>query len=80
MGKGLRPSSPVGQVQHLLDPLFWPIMLSTVFLYLVSVLFSLSLPLILFNAGQFTETLRTVRMSLIDIAKVSRKYGLWVVL
>ena len=30
-------------------PTFWPSMLSTVFLYLVSFSFSLSLPLILFN-------------------------------
>ena len=39
LGKGLRPASPVRQVQHLLDPLFWPSMLSTVFLYLVSFFF-----------------------------------------
>ena len=44
-------------------------MLSTVFLNLVSVLFSLSLPLILFNH----EPLRTLRMSLIDIAKVLKQ-------
>ena len=57
-------------------------MLSTVFLYLVSVLFSLSLPLILFNH----EPIRTLRMPLIDIAKMlkllkqSQRYGLvsWV--
>ena len=30
-------------------PTFWPSMLSTMFLYLVSIHFSLSLPLILFN-------------------------------
>ena len=48
LGRGLRPALPVRQVQHLLDPLFWPSMLSTVFLYLVS-FFPLSLPLILFN-------------------------------
>ena len=75
LGKGLRPSSPVRQVQHLLDPLFWLSMLSTVFLYLVSVLFSLSLPLILFNHATivFTETLGMLRMSLIDIAKVLKQ-------
>ena len=39
LGKGLRPASPVRQVQHLLDPLFRPSMLSTVFLYLVSFFF-----------------------------------------
>ena len=44
-------------------------MLSTVFLYLVSVLFSLSLPLILFNH----EPLQTLRMPLIDIAKMLKQ-------
>ena len=49
LGKGLRPASPVRQVQHLLDPLFWPSMLSTVFFLSRFVFFSLSLPLILLN-------------------------------
>ena len=39
LGKGLGPASPFRQVQHLLDPLFWPSLLSTVFLYLVSFFF-----------------------------------------
>ena len=39
LGKGLRPASPARQVQHLLDPHFWPSKLTTVFLYLVSFFF-----------------------------------------
>ena len=44
-------------------------MLSTVFLYLVLVLFSLSLPLILFKH----EPLRTLRMPSIDITKMLKQ-------
>ena len=46
---GLRPLSLARQVQRLLDPLFWPSMLSAVSNFLVLAHFSLSLPLILFN-------------------------------
>ena len=39
VGKGAKAGVAGPQVQHLLDPLFWPSMLSTVFLYLVSFFF-----------------------------------------
>ena len=49
VGKGAKAvvAGPAGAA--FAGPTFWPSMLSTVFLYLVLVLFSLSLPLILFN-------------------------------
>ena len=49
VGKGAKAvvAGPAGAA--FAGPTFWPRMLSTLFIYLVSVLFSLSLPLILFN-------------------------------
>ena len=73
LGKGLRPASPVRQLQHLLHPLFWPSMLSTVFLYLVSFFVSWAYLWFYLIMRQFTKTLRTLRMSLKDIAKVLKQ-------
>ena len=50
VGKGAKVGVVAGPAgAAFAGPTFWPSMLSTVFLYLVSFFFSLGLPLILFN-------------------------------
>ena len=73
LGKGLRPASPVRQVQHLLDPLFCAeyaihrVPLSRFVFFLWAYLWFYLI------MRQLTETLRTLRMSLIDFAKVLKQ-------